>query len=83
MNAICERLIGTLRREVMDRTLILNQAHLRSVLAEYQEHYNTARPIRASASASQTVTQLPASRSRSRHVSGPSKTGPGRPHQRI
>ena len=44
MNAICERLIGTLRREFLDRTLILNQAHLRAVLAEYQEHYNTARP---------------------------------------
>ena len=44
MNAICERLIGTLRREVLGRTLILNQVHLRAVLAEYQEHYNTARP---------------------------------------
>jgi transposase InsO family protein len=43
-NAICERLIGTLRRELPDRTLILDQAHLRAVLAEYQEHYNTARP---------------------------------------
>ena len=53
-NAICERLIGTLRREVFDRILILNQVHLRAVLAEYQEHYNTARPIRASVSASRT-----------------------------
>jgi hypothetical protein len=44
MNAICERLIGTLRSELLDQTLILNQAHLRAVLAEYQEHYNTARP---------------------------------------
>jgi len=44
MNAICERLIGTLRRELLDRTLILNQVHLRAVLADYQEHYNTARP---------------------------------------
>jgi putative transposase len=44
MNAICERLIGTLRRELLDRTLIISQAHLRAVLAEYQEHYNTARP---------------------------------------
>jgi putative transposase len=44
MNAICERLAGTLRREVLDRSLILGQAHLRAVLAEYQEHYNTARP---------------------------------------
>ena len=44
MNAICERLIGTLRRELLDRILILNQSHLRAVLAEYQEHYNSARP---------------------------------------
>ena len=44
MNAICERLAGTLRREVLDRTLIPGQAHLQAVLAEYQEHHNTARP---------------------------------------
>jgi hypothetical protein len=31
MNAICERLIGALRRELLDRTLILNQAHLRAI----------------------------------------------------
>ena len=36
MNAICERLVGTLRREVLDRTLILGEAHLRAVLTEYQ-----------------------------------------------
>jgi transposase InsO family protein len=44
MNAICERFVGTLRREVLDRTLILGEAHLRSVLMEYQTHYNMARP---------------------------------------
>jgi len=38
MNAICERLIGTLRREMLDRVLILGEAHLRSVLTEYQVH---------------------------------------------
>ena len=44
MNAICERLVGTLRRELLDRTLIFGEAHLRAVLTEYQGHYNTARP---------------------------------------
>jgi hypothetical protein len=44
MNAICERLVGTLRRELLDRVLILGEAHLRAVLTDYQAHYNTARP---------------------------------------
>jgi putative transposase len=44
MNATCERLAGTLRRELPDRALILGQQHLRAVLTEYQAHYNTARP---------------------------------------
>jgi len=43
-NATCERLLGTLRRELLDRMLILSEAHLRAVLIEYQIHYNTARP---------------------------------------
>ena len=46
-NAICERIIGTLRRELFDRLLVVNEHHLRQVLTEYLQHYNTARPHRA------------------------------------
>jgi hypothetical protein len=40
-------MIGTLRREVFDRLLIVNEHHLRQVLTEYLRHYNAARPHRA------------------------------------
>jgi transposase InsO family protein len=43
-NAICERLIGTLRREVFDQMLIFNERHLVKILTEYTEHYNRHRP---------------------------------------
>jgi transposase InsO family protein len=46
-NASCERIIGTLRPEVLDRLLIVNEHHLRQVLSDYLLHYNTARPHRA------------------------------------
>jgi putative transposase len=44
MNAICERVIGTLRRELLDRALILGERHLALVLREYLIHYNGHRP---------------------------------------
>jgi len=43
-NAICERVVGTLRRELLDRVLILGPVYLRRVLAEYAIHYNAHRP---------------------------------------
>jgi transposase InsO family protein len=46
-NAIMERWIGSLRRELLDRMLILNARHLRRVLAEYEHHFNTHRPHRS------------------------------------
>jgi putative transposase len=44
MNAICERVIGTLRRELLDRILIPGERHLALVLGEYLVHYNVSRP---------------------------------------
>jgi putative transposase len=44
MNAICERVNGTLRRELLDRILILGERHLALVLGEYVAHYNGHRP---------------------------------------
>ncbi|MFI9843595.1 integrase core domain-containing protein [Nonomuraea sp. NPDC051941] len=44
MNAICERVIGTLRREFLDRILILSERHLALVLHEYLIDYNRNRP---------------------------------------
>ena len=46
-NAFAERWIGTLRRECLDRLLIVGRRHLRAVLAEYLEHYNSHRPHRS------------------------------------
>ena len=43
-NAICERVVGTLRREVFDQMLIFNEKHLAKILAEYADHYNQHRP---------------------------------------
>jgi putative transposase len=47
MNAITERWIGGCRRELLDRTLAWNQAHLRRILREYETHHNQHRPHRS------------------------------------
>ena len=46
-NAICERVIGTLRRECLDRMLILGRRHLEAVLAEHAEQYHSHSPHRS------------------------------------
>jgi putative transposase len=40
LNAIAERWIGGCRREILDRALIWNQAHLRRILRQYETHHN-------------------------------------------
>jgi hypothetical protein len=43
-NAICERLIGSLRRECLDHMLILHCSQLHRIVREYVAHYNCSRP---------------------------------------
>jgi len=46
-NSIAERWIGTLRRELLDRTIIWNQRQLHRLVTDYLDHYNQHRPHRA------------------------------------
>jgi transposase InsO family protein len=43
-NAVCERFLGSVRRECVDHTLVLGERHLRRVLAEYVAYFNGDRP---------------------------------------
>jgi putative transposase len=51
MNAIMERWVRTCRRELLDRTLILNQRHLLHTLRQYEAFYNEHRPHQGIANA--------------------------------
>jgi len=43
-NAICERVIGTIRRECLDWLIPVSEGHLRWILKSWVEHYNRGRP---------------------------------------
>ena len=67
-NAFAERWIGTLRRELLDRTIVWNQRQLHRLVVDYLDHYNTHRPHRA-------LHQQP--------PTGPDKATPTRPPPRL
>jgi putative transposase len=46
-NSFAERWIGTIRRELLDRTLVWNQNQLEQLVVDYIEHYNQHRPHRS------------------------------------
>ena len=46
-NCYAERFVLTARTEVTDRMLIFGQRHLRTVLSQYEAHYNGRRPHRS------------------------------------
>jgi putative transposase len=43
-SAVCERFLGSVRRECVDHVLILGERHLGRILAAYVGHFNGARP---------------------------------------
>ena len=57
INAIAERWIGGCRRELLDRTLVWNQAPSAAVLRDYETHHNQHRPHRSLHAAAETATR--------------------------
>jgi transposase InsO family protein len=47
MNAIMERWVQTCRHELLDRTLLWNEHHLRHALRQFELHHNLHRPHQA------------------------------------
>jgi transposase InsO family protein len=43
-NSICERVIGTIRRECLDWPIPMTESHLREILKTWVDHYNGGRP---------------------------------------
>jgi transposase InsO family protein len=43
-NAICERFLGSVRRECLDHIPVLGEVHLHRLIREYVEYFNRARP---------------------------------------
>jgi hypothetical protein len=48
--------VGSLRRELLDRILIVNAAHPRKVLTEYESHFHAGRPAAPGAEVGQPAT---------------------------
>jgi putative transposase len=46
-NAYAERFVLTIRTKLTDRILIIGERHLRTILAQYETHYNGRRPHRS------------------------------------
>ena len=80
-NAIAERFVGTVRRELLDRLLIINQRHAAAVLREFERHYNDHRPHRTLGQAAPSR-PLP-HRTSNRALQGPTTRPMRRPHPRV
>jgi transposase InsO family protein len=67
-NAICERVIGTMRRDCLDFVIPLNKRHLYGLLREWVAHYNEGRPhMSLGPGMPQPICDLPVHRQSHRH----------------
>ncbi len=46
-NSLAERIVRTIRTECLDHLIVIDERHLRAVLAEYADYYNRDRPHRS------------------------------------
>jgi putative transposase len=73
-NSICERVIGTIRRECLDWMIPVSEAHLRATLREWVRHYNCGRPHKSLGpgvpDAPKVASVVPKSESRHRMAAG-------------
>jgi putative transposase len=72
MNAVCERVIGTIRRECLDWLIPLSESHLRTTLHFWAKHYNQGRPHMALGPAVPDAPTVAIRRAPSRHRRGES-----------
>lgn len=82
-NAHCARIIGTLRRELLDSMLILNEQYLRRTLTRYLAHYNTVRLTAPSESCPPAGRNRTVGPYRPCQPTSPPQSHPRRPHQRL
>jgi transposase InsO family protein len=85
-NAVCERIIGSLKRECLDHMLIWHRFQVRRLVKEYTAYYNLARPhqgIHQCIPERYTLTQRPTSRCSQSRVSSKSVLGGFHHHYRY
>jgi transposase InsO family protein len=84
-NAICERFLGSVRRECLDHLLILSEKHLHRVLRAYVKYFNEARPHQGlhQKVPQGEVTSIPPDRSGDRIISVPILGGLHHDYRRV
>ena len=79
----CSALVGTVRRECLDRLLIFGRRDLEQVLTEYSAHYNHDRPTAPEPAGAPELGTATGSNGGSRPRAPRTNSRPWRPHSRV